>query len=425
MGLTTDNSGRLRFGAFELDVRSRELRTGTACIRLQEQPFEILRLMLERPGEVVTREELRQRLWPEGTFVDFEHSLNAAIKRLRAALGDEADNPRFVQTLPRRGYRFIGAFEAEAKEPAPGLPRVRLAVLPFANLSDEAEYFTDGLTDEMISQLGQRCRGRIGVVARWSSMVFKGTTERVSEIGKTLRADYLLEGGVRREGDRVRITARLIDTSSETQLWAETYERDLTDCLSVQADVAARIAESLTVELVPDTPPPVHGVARSAAAYQEYLKGRYHWNNWVRPDDEGLEEALASFTESLRLDPQFAPAHAGIARLHTARALHYRERPRGVLEMARVSAKRAMELDPTLAEAHLALADIRRMLEWDWRGAEAAYLQAITLNPSQENSHRGYGTMLIALGRPDEAIREVERAVEMDPLCLVVSTSAA
>ena len=302
---------------------------------------------------------------------------------------------------------------------------MRLAVLPFANLSDEAEYFTDGLTDEMISQLGQRCRGRIGVVARWSSMVFKGTTERVSEIGKTLRADYLLEGGVRREGDRVRITARLIDTSSETQLWAETYERDLTDCLSVQADVAARIAESLTVELVPDTPPPVHGVARSAAAYQEYLKGRYHWNNWVRPDDEGLEEALASFTESLRLDPQFAPAHAGIARLHTARALHYRERPRGVLEMARVSAKRAMELDPTLAEAHLALADIRRMLEWDWRGAEAAYLQAITLNPSQENSHRGYGTMLIALGRPDEAIREVERAVEMDPLCLVVSTSAA
>ncbi len=418
-------SGLQRFGPFELDVRSRELHTGTARIRLQEQPFEILRLMLERPGEVVTRDELRQRLWPDGTFVDFEHSLNAAIKRLRAALGDEADNPKFVQTLPRRGYRFIGALDGEEKEPAAALPRVRLAVLPFSNLSEEAEYFTDGLTDEMISQLGQRCRGRIGVVARWSSMVFKGTSERVGEIGRTLGAGYLLEGGVRREGDRVRITARLIEASSETQLWAETYERHLTDCLSVQADVAARIAESLAVELAPDTPAPVHGVTRSAAAYQEYLKGRYHWNNWVRPDDAGVEEALASYTESLRLDPQFAPAHAGIARLHTARALHYRERPRGVLELARVSATRAMELDPTLSEAHLALADIRRMLEWDWRGAEAEYLQAITLNPSQENSHRGYGAMLIALGRPDEALREVERAVEMDPLCLVVSTSAA
>ncbi len=414
-----------RFGAFELDVRSRELRTGTACIRLQEQPFEILRLMLERPGEVVTREELRQRLWPEGTFVDFEHSLNAAIKRLRAALGDEADNPRFVQTLPRRGYRFIGASGAEAKDPPTGSAGVRLAVLPFANLSDEAEYFTDGLTDEMISQLGQRCRGRIGVVARWSSMVFKGTTERVSEIGRTLRADYLLEGGVRREGDRVRITARLIDTSSETQLWAETYERHLTDCLSVQADVAARIAESLTVELAPDTPQTPHLVTSSVSAYQAYLKGRYHWNNWVRPDDDGVEEALASFSESLRLDPQFAPSHAGIARLHIARALHYREKPRGVFELARVSAERALQLDATLAEGHLALADIRRMLEWDWRGAEAEYLQAITLNPSQENSHRGYGTMLIALGRPQEAVREIERAVEMDPLCLVVSASAA
>jgi len=423
MDLSTDNSGRLRFGSFELDVRSRELRTGTATVRLQEQPFEILRLMLERPGEVVTRDELRQRLWPEGTFVDFEHSLNAAIKRLRAALGDEADNPKFVQTLPRRGYRFIGALDG-AKAPASGSPRIRLAVLPFSNLSQEAEYFADGLTDEMISQLGQRCRGQIGVVARWSSMVFKGTTERVSDIGKTLRADYVLEGGVRREGDRVRITARLIETSSETQLWSETYERHLTDCLSVQAEVATRVAESLAVELVPVSPP-VRGIARSAAAYQEYLKGRYHWNNWFRPDDTGVEQALASFTESLQLDPQFAPAHAGIARLHTARALHYRECPRGVLELARQSAKRALELDPTLAEAHLAIADIRRLLEWDWRGAEAEYLQAITLNPSQENSHRGYGTMLIALGRPDEALREVERAVEMDPLCLVVSTSAA
>lgn len=429
MDSSTETAGSLRFGSFELDVRSRELRTGDTRIRLQEQPFEILRMMLERPGDVVTRDELQRRLWPDGTFVDFEHSLNAAVKRLRAALGDDADHPRFVETLPRRGYRFIGAMTPEPADAAgSGLPRVRLAVLPFTNLSDEAaqEYFTDGLTEEMIAQLGQRCRGRIGVVGRWSSMVFKGSTARAREIGRALRADYLLEGSVRREGDRVRITARLVDAAGETHLWAETYERQLADCLSVQADVAARIAESLTLELVPDGPSPVHGVTSSTSAYQEYLKGRYYWNQWVRPDDEGLEEqALAHYSEALRLDPKFAPAHAGIARVHVVRALNYRERPRTALETARAAAKRALELEPQLSEGHLALADIRRMLEWDWRGAEAGYIQAIALNPSQENAHRSYATMLVALLRPDEAIREIDRACELDPLCLVVSTSAA
>src|SRR5687768_5599485 len=272
----------LRFGNFELDVRSRELRGSGACVRLQEQPLEILRLMLERPGAVVTRDELRRRLWPEGTFVDFEHSLNAAVKRLRAALGDDADHPRFVETLPRRGYRFIGAMEAGgADKVGEGVPRV--AVLPFSNLSEEGsqEYFTDGLTEEMIAQLGQRCRGRLGVIARWSSMVFKGSTQRSREIGQALRAQYLLEGSVRREGDRVRVTASLVETASETHLWSETYERHLTDCLQVQSDIAARIAESLTLELVTENAAPrSRSAATSASAYQEYLKGRYHWNHW-------------------------------------------------------------------------------------------------------------------------------------------------
>ncbi|MGH9253612.1 MAG: winged helix-turn-helix domain-containing tetratricopeptide repeat protein [Vicinamibacterales bacterium] len=423
---STETAGLLRFGAFELDIRSRELHKDGASIRLQEQPFEILRLMLERPGDVVTRDELQRRLWPDGTFVDFEHSLNAAVKRLRAALGDDADNPRFVETLPRRGYRFIGKALADRDQAPAGPPRVRLAVLPFTNLSDVAtqEYFTDGLTEEMISQLGERCRGRIGVVARWSSMMFKGTSERAREIGKTLGADYLLEGSVRRQDDRVRITARLIETAGETHLWAETYERHLADCLSVQADVAARIAESLTVELVPGGPPVEHGPITSVTAYQEYLKGRYFWNNWLRPDDEGLEQALARYTEALRIDPDFAPAHAGVACAHVARALNYRERPRRALETARAAAKRSLEIDLRLSEGRLALADVRRMLEWDWRGAEAGYTEAIALNPSQENAHRGYATMLAAQGRHAEAIREVDRACALDPLCLVVNTSA-
>jgi TolB-like protein/lipoprotein NlpI len=426
----------LRFGSFELDVRSRELRTGEKSVRLQEQPFEILRMMLERPGHVVTREELAARLWPNGTFVDFEHSLNAAVKRLRAALGDDADHPRFVETLPRRGYRFIAALDAggvEAAEAAPAAaPRVRLAVLPFSNMSEEIgqEYFTDGLTEEMIAQLGQLCRGRVGVIARWSSMMFKETHLRAREVGQALKADYLLEGSVRREGDRVRITARLVEAAAETHLWAETYERQLGDCLSVQADVAARIAQSLAVELVPaDAAVPSLSGETSAAAYQEYLKGRFHWN---KPDDYrtngcliALEQALASFTQAVKIDPRFAPGHAMIARVHIARGEYYVEQPRQSLELARTAAKRAIELEPGFAEGHLALGDMRRMLEWDWRGAELAYAQAIALNPSQENAHRRYAILLAALARRAEAVREAERACEMDPLCLVVGSSAA
>jgi tetratricopeptide (TPR) repeat protein len=179
------------------------------------------------------------------------------------------------------------------------------------------------------------------------------------------------------------------------------------------------------MELAPEGAPSDKGAATPVTAYQEYLKGRYFWNNWLRPDDDGLERSLSHYTEALRIDPGFAPAHAGAARAHVARALNYRERPRGILEIARAAAKRSLELDPRLSEGRLALADVRRMLEWDWRGAEAGYTDAIALNPSQENAHRGYATMLAALGRHADAVREADRAVELDPLCLVVSTTAA
>jgi TolB-like protein len=207
-------------------------------------------MLLERPGALLSREELRRRLWPDGTIVDFEHSLNAAVKRLRASLGDDAENPGFVATVPRRGYRFIGRLETgdigRVSRPAP-----RLAVLPFSHLSERgsSEYFTDGLTEETIAQLGQRCRGRIGVIARCSSMAFKGSTQPVRTIGEALRVPYLLEGGVRRDGDRVRVSASLVDTASETHLWSETYERYLIDYLDVQSDIAGRIADSLTWHL--------------------------------------------------------------------------------------------------------------------------------------------------------------------------------
>src|SRR5688500_4295112 len=245
----------VKFGSFELDVRLRELRTGSTRVRLQEQPFEILRLMLERPGDVVTREQLRQRLWPAGTYVDFEHGLNAAVKRLRAALGDTADNPRFVETLPRRGYRFIAKLDGGSG------PQVRLVVLPFANLSGDAaqDSFSDSLTEELIAQLGVACRGRVGVIARWSSMTFKGASQRARDIAEAVQASHLLEGTVRCDGECLRITARLIEAVNETRLWSELYDRDLSQCgltsgrlsLAVQTDVASRVAGALAFELMP------------------------------------------------------------------------------------------------------------------------------------------------------------------------------
>ena len=415
----------LRFESYELDVRSRELRRGAERVRLQEQPFEILRLMLERPGDVVTREELVKRLWPDGTFVDYEHSLNAAVKRLRTALGDDADNPRFVETLPRRGYRFIARLGGtEGPGDGAALERARLAVLPFSNLTGDAtqEWFSDGLTDEMIAQLGRLGRGRVAVIARWSSMVFKGSTRRAREIGETLRADYLLEGSVRRDGDRVRISAWLVEAAGETHLWSDTYDRRLTDCLAVQADVAARIARSLAMELTGDEPAVQHAGAADSAAYEIYLKGRYHWN---LPANEGVDQALEYYGQALQIDPAFAAAWAGLARAWIARSDYYMAPSCTACEEAERAARRALELDPGLSDAHLALGDVRRVRDHDWQGAETSYAQAIALNPSSEAAHRAYAGLLAGLGRLKEADREARRARTLDPLCLVVGVNSA
>jgi TolB-like protein/Tfp pilus assembly protein PilF len=429
MPAASSGDGSLRFGSFELDVRSRELRRGeTTVARLQEQPFEILRMMLEHPGDVVTREELQQRLWPGGTFVDFEHSLNAAVKRLRAVLGDDASRPTFVETVPRRGYRFIAPFldrsdDIEGETPAPS-PAVRLAVLPFDNLSSDVaqEFFVDGLTEEMIGQLGEFCRTRIAIIARTSSMRFKDSGKGAREIGEALRADYLLEGAVRQARDRIRITARLVETAGETQMWSHTYELHVTDYLSVQKDVSEHIAKALSIRLAPEPRDPASATKPTAAAYKAYLKGRYFWN---LVGDAGVEQALQHLQRATGLDPSFAAAHGLLARVRILRAEYYDAFPRSELDAARQSAERALELDATLFEARLALGDVRRMKDWDWRGAEAEYIRAIDLNPSHEGARRLYGTLLAALARSTEAIDQTERACELDPLCVVASAGGA
>jgi len=248
-----------RFGRFEIDTRTHELHHAGVRLRLQEQPFALLALMLDHPGELLTRDALRERLWPGGTFVDFEHGLNAAIRRLRAVLGDNAECPRFVETVPRRGYRFIAKVESENGSGAYQLKstvenRVRLAVLPFSNLGEASvpESFASGLTEELITQLGRVFSDRLGIIARSSCNRFKPSDRTAGEIGAALNAQYLLEGTVRSGATGVRITAQLIETHGETQLWAESYDRPLTESLLIQEDVATQIVQQVAIELLPD-----------------------------------------------------------------------------------------------------------------------------------------------------------------------------
>jgi len=411
----------IRFGPFELDLNARELRSSTGRARLQDQPFEILQLLLEQPGHVVTRDRIRERLWPAGTFVDFEHSLNAAVKRLRAALGDDADEPRFIETVPRRGYRFVCGLVGDEYE---GDERsVRLVVLPFKNMSADRDrdYFSDGLTEEMTAQLGHLCGAKVGIVSTHSAMHFKHSTLGARGIGEALRADYLLEGSTRCEGDRARITARLVRTSDETQLWSETYDRRLEDCLSVQADVAARIARSLAMELVPLQQSAA--VSHVRGAYEAFLKGRYYWRKTA---DTGVVEALNYYQEALRLDPSFAAALAGISRVQVLRAEHYHEVPRRALERARAASDQAIAFGGDVMDAYLSGADVARYLDGDLGRARTGYKRAIALNPSSEGARIGFAKMLAALGEFPAAIREADEAAnELDPLCLTANVTSA
>ena len=422
-----DHVTDFRFGRFEIDSRTHELRKDGVRLRLQQQPFALLTLMLEHPGELVTRDELRDRLWPEGTFVDFEHGLNAAIKRLRSVLGDNPERPRFIETLHRRGYRFIAKVErvnGQSDVPVAGNDRHRLAVLPFLTLGETCmpESFAGGLTEELVTQLGRICANRLGIIARSSSMRVQRVDRTAREIGTALRAQYLLEGTVRTEASRVRITAQLIEAQGETQLWAESYDRPISDSLLVQSDVATQIVRAVAVELLPDRAPAASTRTQNLDAYQAYLKGRYHW---YRPGQEGLSECLAFYEHSLKLDPQFAGAHAALARAETAAAEYYVRRPREAFDAAEAAAARALALDPSESEAYTALAEVRRARDWDWEGAEHAYRRALTINPSNEGARRLYGVFLACRGHAAEGGSMTDMACELDPLCLVSNTGAA
>jgi TolB-like protein/DNA-binding winged helix-turn-helix (wHTH) protein len=440
-------SVRLYFGVFELDLRAGELRKHGLRVRLQEQPFQVLAMLLEHPGEVVTREELQKKLWPADTFVDFDNGLNKAINKIREALGDSAESPRFVETVARRGYRFLAEVkvanavpvrgsdlatqphpEAEARDHAglagklaipkhflPPLawkisafallllmaslaawklhswnhpsPVIRsLAVLPLESLSSDAsqDYFADGMTDELISDLGQISALR--VISRTSVMVYKHARKPLPQIARELNVDAVVEGTVLRSGDQVRITAQLIEASADRHLWSQSYEGELRDTLALQNKVARAIADQIRISLNPQEQAALKKVkVVNPQAYESFLKGRYFWNKRTA---DGLKVALAYFNQSIEEDPKYAPAYSGLADTYALLAdwEYGVMTPKEALPKAKAAAIKALELDGALGEAHNSLAFCLDS-DWDFDSAGKEFRRAIELNPGYATAH--------------------------------------
>jgi TolB-like protein/DNA-binding winged helix-turn-helix (wHTH) protein/Tfp pilus assembly protein PilF len=461
-------SRQIRFGLFEVDLHTGELRKQGLRLTLKGQPFDVLAMLLARPGEMVTREELQKKLWPADTFVDFEHGLNTAVKKLREALGDSAENPRFVETLARRGYRFIYPVEGSAtSQRAPSLvgkilalqtlagkrwffaltaasmvalvsllfalniaglgdrllrhtvpvPRIEsIAVLPLENLSGdpEQEYFAEGMTDALIAELGQI--GSLRVISRTSALRYKKTDKPLPQIARELNVDAVIEGSVFRAGDRVRITAELIRAVPERHLWARNYERNLRDVLTLQGEIARAVADEVKANVTPDvrarlaTARPVN-----PEAHQAYLRGRYFLNRLTKQD---LQKAIEYAQQAVEIDPHYAAAYGLLATSYWQSSLfEFGDLPnREAIQKARTAATRALEIDEALAEGHYAMGTVRFYGDWDWAGAEREYKRAIELDPGFVDADAKYALYLATIGRHDESLREAARILQLDPV---------
>jgi len=415
MGAAHLRDRAIQFGVFELDLRSGELRKRGVKVKLQEQPLQILGILLEKPGEVVTREELRQRIWQADTFVDFDHGLNNAIRRLREALGDSAETPRYIETLSRRGYRFISNFDAATSGAFP--PR-SLAVLPLENLSrdPEQEYFAEGLTEALITTLAKI--GELRVVSRTSAMLYKGVRKPLREIARELEVDTIVEGTVLRVGRRVRITAQLIDAARETHLWAESYERDLRHVLALQSEVAQAIAREVQVKLTPQERAHLSQTRPvDPEAYESYLKGRYHWN---RRSGEGLGRAVQFFQQAIKEDPTYAAAYAGLADCLSVLGWWGFVSPDEGCGKAKGLAQKALEIDHSLAEAHASLAFATMFYDYNFSAAEREFERSIELNPRYATAYQWFGLSLAMTGRYEEGFAQLKRAIRLDPHSAII-----
>jgi TolB-like protein/DNA-binding winged helix-turn-helix (wHTH) protein/Flp pilus assembly protein TadD len=479
----------VRFGTYEVSLQSGEVRKSGLRIKVQQQPMKLLEILLEHPGEVVTREELRSRVWPSESFGDFDQALNISIGKLRSALGDSAESPRFIETLPKRGYRFIADVSVvdtdtspKRREPVAGdlpatdsghniqgiglavAPQPRLlptrwivvalalviivslailsvwlfrsrgpaptgirsiAVLPLENLSGDASqnYFADGMTDELITDLAQISALR--VISRTSVMVYKGARKPLPQIARELNVDAVVEGTVLRSGDQVRITAQLIEASTDKHVWSQSYEGELRDTLALQNRVASAIADQIRINLTPQEQAALKNVkVVNPEAYESYLKGRYFWNKRT-PD--GLKVALAYFKEAIEEDPKYAQAYSGLADTYALLGdwQYAVMTPKEAFPKAKAAAIKALELDSTLGEAHNSLAFVLDGFDWDFDSAGKEFQRAIELNPGYATAHHWYAWHLSLLGRFDEAIAEMKRAQNLDPLSLIINADLA
>ena len=467
----------IRFGDdVELDAQSYKLRRAGRVLKLERIPLEILLLLIEHRGQIITREQIVGRVWGKGVFLDTDNSINSAVRKIRQVLKDDAEQPRFIQTITGQGYRFIapvaevgprlvatdidapravapptlparrkrprrirlilagallllliaagaGWIRSQSRSPQPVNGRLMLAVLPFQNLTGDSsqDYFSDGLTEEMITQLGNLDPKQLGVIARTSVMHYKNSSTPVEQIGRELEVQYLLEGGVRRDADHVRITAQLIQVKDQTHLWARKYDRELSSLLVVQAEIAKEIADEIQLTLG-DHRPQANAMSSLSApgyrAYDLYLKGQYFLSKRTIP---GFQQAIEYFQQATTQDPNYARAYAGLADSYAllngysgAPSIQY-------MPQARAAALRALQIDDTLPEAHTALALIVQNYDWDWQTAEKEYRRALELNPNYATAHQWYAEHLMWRGQFDDALRESERARRLDPLSLIIA----
>lgn len=416
-------SDQYEFGAYRLEAQGRMLFRGGDPVALPPKVAELLVALVQSAGRVLTREELLQRLWPD-TVVE-EGSLTSHISLLRKALGEDPKAQGFIETLPKRGYRFVASVKHSASQaPDRRADRAMLVVLPFENFTagERYDYFSEGLTEEMITELARLSPERLGVIARTSAMQFKSTTKNIAQIGSDLGVSHVLEGSVRRAGERVRITAQLIRVSDESHLWAQSYERGLHDVLEVQADVAQAVAREIQIKLTPHERQRLEGdKTRSinSQAYELYLRGRHFW---YRRTEEGIRKSIDCFEEALRHDPSFAAAYDGISDAHTMLACRGMTPALESFHKAKTAARQAVRLQPQLGEGYASLAHVR-LHDWDWVGLESDFRQAVELDPGYAIAHYWYAEYLMTMGRTREALGRVEHGWELDPLNSVINAS--